>query len=89
LTARTSSWKTRREGEVVYLTYTRKSDSTVWKNKCRIEGTAIVWGSEDGRWRTDSGDEKLSFALDRDAHAFMIHLSFSDASGDQKHFSLE
>jgi hypothetical protein len=79
----------RREGEVVYLTYTRKSDSTVWKNKCRIECMAIVWGSEDGRWRTDSRDEKLSFTLDRGARAFTIRLSFSDGSGDQKNFSLE
>jgi hypothetical protein len=79
----------RREGEVVYLTYTRKSESTVWKNKCRIEGTASIWGSEGGRWRTDSRDEKLSFTLDRDARAFTIRLSFSDGSGDQKNFSLK
>jgi hypothetical protein len=79
----------RREGEVVYRTYTRKSDGTVWRNKCRIEATAIIWGSEDGRWRTDSRDEKLSFTLDRDARTFTVRQSFLDGSGDQKTFSLE
>jgi hypothetical protein len=80
---------TRRAGEVVYLSYTRKSDGTVWRNKCRIEGTAIIWGSEDGRWRTHSQDEKLSFILHRDARTLTIRQSFSDGSGDQKTFSLE
>jgi hypothetical protein len=80
---------TRRAGEVIYLLYTRKSDGTVWRNKCRIEGTAIIWGGEDGRWRTDSRDEKLSLALDRGARTFTIRQSFSDGSGDQKTFSLE
>jgi hypothetical protein len=79
----------RREGDVVYLTYIRKRDSTVWRNKCRLEATAIICGSEDGRWRTDSQDEKLLFTLDRDARTFAVRQSFPDGSGNQKTFSLE
>lgn len=76
---------TRREGSVVYLAYTRGSDKSVWRFKCRIQDSTIEWGNDDNRWRFD---ERLSFSVDRIARTFTVKESFSDGSARERTFPL-
>jgi hypothetical protein len=79
----------RREGDVIYTTYVRPDDGSIWKNKFRFEGSALIWGNADGRWRTHPQDEKLSFSVDRQNSTFTISLSYADGSGVSKQFILQ
>lgn len=56
----------KQKGDVLYLSYMRRSDSSIWRYKCQIKGFKIHWGSVDpngteGRWRTHPLDEKVTF----------------------------
>jgi hypothetical protein len=53
--------KVRYENGIYYLSYIRKSDSTKWENRVKIEGREIFWASLEGRWRISKDDEKISF----------------------------
>jgi hypothetical protein len=79
----------RSEGDMIYLSHTRKSDNTVWRIKCRLRGNTIIWGNDDGRWRTDPMDEKLSFDFNRVARTFTVRQIFTDGSEIPKTFSIE
>jgi len=79
----------KREKDVIYTTYIRKDDKTVWENKFRIHDGTIDWGAGDGRWRTHPADDKLSYSIDRKAGLFTIISSYSDGSGSKKEFSLK
>ena len=41
------------QSNVVYLSYIRSNDRTRFSYKCKLEGSKIVWGNADGRWRTE------------------------------------
>jgi len=77
---------TNKEGDVLFLTYTRKSDGKIWNNKCKLVGSAVIWGPSDGRWRTDPKDEKITFSVDRSRGTFTIRQAFGDGSSDEKEF---
>jgi hypothetical protein len=59
------------EDGIAYTSYTRPSDSSVWKNRCKIEGDRIVWGTVDafgpgsgfGPWRVRPDDERVTFSI--------------------------
>lgn len=53
--------KVRYENGIYYLSYIRKSDSTKWENRIKIEGKEIFWATLEGRWRISKEDEKISF----------------------------
>lgn len=53
--------KVRYENGIYYLSYIRKSDSTKWENRIKIEGREIFWATLEGRWRISKEDEKISF----------------------------
>jgi len=58
----------------VRIRYVRPSDGKLWTNDCRVDGDRILWrtvnafgaGSGEGRWRDDSADEVLTYAIDGD-----------------------
>jgi hypothetical protein len=79
----------KKDGTVIFLSHVRKSDGAEFRTKCRIEGSSIVWGTADGRWRTQASDEKLSFKIDPAGGTFTIRQVFGDGSSDEKTFPLE
>lgn len=38
---------------IVTVHYTRPTDGTIWRQKCKIVGQQVIWGAEDGRWRAE------------------------------------
>ncbi len=48
---------------LVRVEYIRPDDRKLFAYKCRLEGTRVVWGNADGRWRNDSQDSVITFAL--------------------------
>ncbi len=79
---------TKKEGEVLFLIYTRKSDGKVWNYKCKLVDRTVIWGAADGRWRTDPKDEKITFFVDRSRGTFTIRQAFGDGSSDVTEFPL-
>ena len=53
------------EGDIAHVSYSRPSDQKIWKNRCRIEGATLIWGTIDafgpgtgfGPWRSRPEDE--------------------------------
>jgi len=54
------------EGKVVYTSYHRPDDGTLWQNKCKLEGHTVLWGRASGRWRLHPDDPKISFRVKGD-----------------------
>jgi hypothetical protein len=48
------------------------------KFKCRIEGSSVMWGSADGRWRNQAYDEKVMWEAAGDT--LVIRQPWSDGS---------
>lgn len=59
--------KAKESDGLVQLSYIRKEDRSLWQYRCKIEGSAIVWASKEGRWRTDPADEKLRYRSTADS----------------------
>ena len=78
--------KVKKEGELYYVSYVRKSDSQKFKYKIKIDGNRIVWANIDGRWRDGDYDERISF--EEADNKLKITQTFSDGSGDTKEFKV-
>ena len=78
----------RREGSVIFTSYVRPADGSVWKNRFRIERDRISWGSDSGRWREHSDDEKLRYKWDASRKFLTLTLVHSDGSGEPREFTL-
>jgi hypothetical protein len=80
------------EGNIAYVSYSRPSDHKVWKNRCRLEGPTLVWGTIDafgpgtgyGPWRNRPGDEKVTFKLS--PNQITVIQTFADGSNLTKSF---
>jgi hypothetical protein len=51
----------RTQGDTAYLSYVRPDDGKRWKYKCKLDGNKIVWGADDGRWRTHPDDSVITY----------------------------
>lgn len=49
------------QGPVVFVSYVRPSDGSLWVSKCRVQGTRVMWGNRDGRWRDHAMDEVVEY----------------------------
>lgn len=78
----------KKESEVLFLTYMRKGDGKIWNYRCKLVGSAVIWGAVDGRWRTDLKDDKIFFSVDRRRGIFTIRQAFGDGSSEEKEFRL-
>jgi len=78
----------RRVNETVYVSYIRPSDGKVWKYKCKISGNRILWGTEDGRWRTHELDEALYYAYDSNTKKVTIEVKYPGSSGSKVDYQL-
>jgi len=45
--------KAKKVASIIYVSYKRSSDGTIWRFKCKLEGGLVTWGNADGRWRTE------------------------------------
>lgn len=70
---------------VVFLSYNRPDDGKRWTYKCKIEGERIIWGADDGRWRTHPEDSVISFAID--GSSLVVAERFSDGSSNEETFT--
>ena len=73
------------EKDVVYLSYVRADDRKRWTYKCKLEGQRILWGADDGGWRTHPADSVITFAID--ASSLTVTERFSDGSSNKKTFA--
>ena len=48
-----SIMEAKKVGSVIYVSYKRSSDGTIWRFKFKLEGGLVTWGNADGRWRTE------------------------------------
>lgn len=56
---------------IAQVSYARFEDGKVWKNRCRIEGDRVIWGTIDahgpdagyGRWHDGPADEVVTFQI--------------------------
>lgn len=69
---------------VITVAHTRKGDGRLVRNKCRIAGSSVTWGSEPGRWRDHQLDEKVSFRTE--GATLVIQQRFPDGSTLDKRF---
>ena len=77
----------REEGGSIFLSYVRQDDQTKWKFKCKIENSRIIWGADNGRWRTHSADSKVTFKVSN--NSITVTDLFSDGSSSKETFVLE
>lgn len=78
------------DGQVVYVTYRRPDDGSIWKNKCKFEGSRVIWAATDGRWRDIPGaHEYVTYELSPDDKTLRIRQRFSDASSIDKEFAFD
>lgn len=74
----------RNEDGIVHLQYIRMNDGSLWSNRCRVEGSRIIWASDTGRWRDDPRDEKVTFTVATDT--VTVKETFADGSTTQQAF---
>ena len=80
------------EGDIAYVSYARPSDKKVWKNRCRLDDSTVIWSTIDafgpgtgfGPWRDRPGDEKVTFRLN--ASRVTVVQTFADGSDVTKNF---
>jgi hypothetical protein len=84
-----SIMKTSVVGDEVKVSYVRPDDGSTWKYKCKIEGSRVLWGSDPGRWRTDSADEPMSYSVSGDGESarLTVEEKYQDGSSNKKTFS--
>ncbi len=73
------------DADVIYLSYTRADDGSVWSQRCRIEGSKVIWATTTGRWREHPLDEVITYAVT--PTALTINQKFSDGSTSAKSFT--
>ncbi len=71
---------------VVWLSYVRPSDGSRWVNRCRLDGSRVIWASETGRWRNLKEDSVITFLKTRSA--LRIRERFPDGESVLKDFKV-
>jgi hypothetical protein len=76
---------TKEEAGVVYVSYVRPGDGTVWNQRCRFEGARVIWATETGRWRDHPLNEVISYSST--STAVTIQQKFGDGSASTKMYT--
>jgi hypothetical protein len=74
-------------GNVTHLSYIRQDDGKHWAYRCKLEGSTVIWASDNGRWRTGQYDSNISFTTNK--QNLNISEKYSDGSGDDKTYNLK
>ena len=56
-----STMTTQRTAEGIVLVSYRRPDGDSFTYKCRVEGSRVLWGNPDGRWRDHPMDSKVTY----------------------------
>ncbi|MDP2604752.1 MAG: hypothetical protein Q8S00_19520 [Deltaproteobacteria bacterium] len=75
------------EKDVIFLSYVRPDDRKRWAYKCKLEGQKILWGADEGRWRTHPADSVITF--DAGTTSLTVVERFSDRSSTKKTFTVQ
>ena len=73
--------------QVKYISYKREEDGVVWKFKCRIEDSRILWATEMGRWRNRVLDSIVEYKIKDDF--LIIREKYNSGSIFNKRFNLQ
>lgn len=73
------------DADVIYVSYTRADDGTLWSQRCRIDGAKVIWATSTGRWREHPLDEVITFAST--PKTLTVSQKFSDGSSSAKSFT--
>lgn len=71
---------------VVYLSYVRGDDGSLWSYKCKIDGSLIIWGSDTGRWRDNLADPTVTYRVQ--SETIQVEEKYGDGSTNKKSFNL-
>jgi len=77
----------RAQGHAIYLSYVRADDGKRWAYKCKIEGDKIIWGADDGRWRTHPDDSVITFNVR--ASILTVVERYGDRSSKRESFTAQ
>lgn len=77
-----------RDGDVVYLSYMRDADGTVWRYGCRIQGHSVIWKGDNERWRTDPRDERITYSVDQNRRKVFIRETYADKTYTEEEYPL-
>jgi len=79
------------DGDVVWNSYVRENDGTRWSQRCRFEGSRIIWASDTGRWRTHPADERTTFQVFQGREEILLHIidKYPDGSQTTRNFTLQ
>lgn len=69
---------------VAQLHYVRPDDNSTWRYKCKLEGSKVIWGTQNGRWRTHPDDEVITFKLNEGA--ITVRETYADGSHNEESF---
>ncbi|WP_156425850.1 hypothetical protein [Herbaspirillum rubrisubalbicans] len=72
------------ESGVIFISYVRPSDKTMWEYRCRIDGARVIWASKTGRWRDHALDEVITYSGTQ--NSVTIAQKFTDGSSTSKIF---
>lgn len=76
--------------DIAYVHYIRPNDGTRWAIKCRLDGSRVVWASNNpdsiGRWRNDPADEVVTYKID--GSNLYLKQVYSDGSGEEKMYTM-
>ncbi|UIN23501.1 hypothetical protein [Herbaspirillum frisingense] len=70
---------------IIFVSYIRPSDKSMWEYRCRIDGTRVIWASKTGRWRDHALDEVITYSGTQ--NSVTIAQKFTDGSSTSKIFS--
>jgi hypothetical protein len=83
-----ATMKTDREADgITYFSYVRADDGSLWRYRCQLNGSIVVWASDTGPWRTRTGDEQITYVLASDRSQVTIKVMFSDGSSTDSVFT--
>jgi len=78
---------TRTQANITFTAYIRPSDGSVWRNRCRVDGPRIHWGTDVGRWRDHPLDEVVTYEVR--GSKLTVRVSMSGSTGSSKVFDLQ
>lgn len=70
-------------GSDATTSYKRESDGTTWTNKCSVTGNTVLWGTLEGRWRTE---DKITVNQSASGQVLTVVQRFGDGSVLEKRY---
>ena len=79
-----------REGETIgnyaLVEYIRPSDHSRWTNKCKIQGSKVIWATAAGRWRYE---DNIQYRINEKTNSLKITEIYQDGSSYSREFTID